>query len=213
MSLIRVLRTDYNPLQQQANDNISKKCYDNLLHVRLRDYVTGDVISGVVDKISFLITYLYQSMMYVWKDVGHNELDGEILEKCYQGYLENLFDTNDMSEIVFRVKEYLGCDGIKVLKKYTKPMYKTVREAFGMIEGFKFTIKNDTLMKLLDNLGLTLKELLLNDGIELIITDEEDRPSTRYEKYINRKFGKQQLEVESEEDCTTLDLWFNSEVE
>lgn len=220
-SVIRVIKTDeYN---NTYNDEIYKGCADNLLHLRLRDYKIGDVISGVVDKISFLITYLYQSMMYVWKDIGHNEVDDEVLlEKCYQGHLENLLDTNDMSEIVYRVKQYLGCSGIKVFKKYTRPMYKKTIEAFGSIENYKYTVNNDTLMKLLDNLGLTLKELLLNDGIELVITESEDRASNRYAKFRNKFLKELADEPEDVVEEETVDsginpisLWSNniSEVE
>lgn len=158
-----------------TDKDINFLCSDSKLHIRLRDYNTEEVIHGFINKLTYLITYLFQ------RNINTNDIDNFVNNdssiKQLNSWLESLFYSLD--------KNYKG---LKILQNYRKikltqptPCGGFSKGACPLMDGITYgdiSFFNNKLTV------VNLETFLLNDAIDLVITKDTSRDS--YKKFTNK---------------------------
>ena len=164
------------------DSDINFLCSDKKLHIRLRDYDHEEVISGFINKLTYVITYLIQRC-----DVG-TKSDDEIISN----FVKNDTDFKNIDAFLQQVFSSRGLDyrGIKISKSYRK--VKTSKNTLGSFkEGTCYLEDNckfGDFTFLTNSLGLDFVAFLLNDAVDLVIT--KDSLNNSYTKFVNKKLRK-----------------------
>ena len=177
----------YNPLMDlrisALDRNISFVCSDNKVHVRLRDYDHPEVISGFINKLTYLVTYLFQRSIDISIDDFISKDDSF---KALNDWLKANF--------IAAGKKYKG---LKISKNYRR-ISKEKANPLGSFEIGTCPLKNDITYGDLDFfhcslIGLGIENFLFNDAIELHITKVKHIDS--YKKFHNKELKKVKKET------------------
>ena len=171
----------------RSTDYVNFLCSDNKVHVRLRDYDHEEVIHGFIDKLTYLVTYLFQRSAVT---------DAEAIETFAKQDEDIKILTDYISEFFyFTPSANRNFSGLKISKNYRKNSNK-----YSLLGSFKkgtcplkdsCSFSNTTFF--MDKLGLSLDDYLFNDGVELIITKDSDKEY--YQKFVNKVTRKNEKEV------------------
>ena len=156
----------YSP-EKTEKVNANYLCSDLKVHIRLRDYDHEEVISGVINKLTYLVTYLIQ----------RGNLDRVDADKAIEKFVNN---NADFDEVV-RAIGYR----IKVTKNYrkkgiTNPLGSMGNGVCPMEDGYIY----GNLAFFLCKLNLTLDEFLWNDAYEIVISKAKE--TNVYKKFLNK---------------------------
>ena len=170
--------------QNVLDSSVNFLCSDDKLHIRLRDYDHEEVISGFVNKLTYVITYLIQNY------VAGNKSDEEVIDSFVKNdaaFCEISLWLNE--EFTSRGVNYKG---IKLSKSYRKVKKNSkslgsFKEGTCYLEGgCKFaSFENFALSLGIVNLGT----FLLNDAIDLVIVKDTSKKSC-YTKFTNKQVKK-----------------------
>lgn len=178
-------------------------CKDSKIHIRLYDYCMPMVISGFVDKLTFLVTYLLQGYIKTIKDsINLNDVDADYILTLFQDccYEYKILQ----KDIGLRIKGYKG---INILKEYTKinPTSKlgAVRNKFLPV-GCDMTL--DSLIQSFQQvyLSIDLMSILFNDSISIVLSDCLYVTDDLYSKYKNKLTKQKQKESKP---LSVINLW------
>lgn len=182
----------YNPNNEELEAAISKDinflCADNKLHIRLRDYDHEEVIHGFVDKLTYIVTYLFQRNVQTGKltnNILENFVNSDYAVKDLNMWLTSVFSTEGKT---FK--------GLKISRNYRKISNYSLLGSFS--EGacpLKDGMTYGDLQFFAESLRFVpLEEFILNDAIDLVITKSTVKNS--YTKFVNKakKSKKEKLE-------------------
>lgn len=175
-------------------------CADGKVHVRLKAFEAGVRISGFMDKLAFVLTYMFDRQI-----AG---LPPEHLKSLFDGYgdddgffaaaSERLMTTPAFEELERDVMESLdGCCGIKILRAYyRKASVRTKLDSLGHlceVRGLSDAeaLSNDpgfaySYMCFMSPTAGGMKSILFDDGIEFWLVDGDDAPTKETMKYVAR---------------------------
>lgn len=178
----------YSPEDEKWVDElgIDFLCSDNKVHIRLRNYDHPEVISGFVDKLTYLITYLICGK---WAD-----MPAASPEKIISNFTKLDEDFQRITEIIRDLLHEEKFAGIHIQKVYRKkPISKD--KLLGSFEPGTCPTSDDTtwarsLSNFLETLNISLGEFLFNDAYDIVLTDEAGEKQHRYQKFINKKENK-----------------------
>lgn len=174
-------------------------CKDNKIHIRLRDYDSEEVISGFINKLTFLVTYLINCQ---WKlNIVAADSDQAIID-CF---VERSKEAKTLIETI-RDASNNASAGLHVLPNYRKiSKYSKLgsininyKDILQVTDG---VVTSGSLDFILNKLRVSLTTFLLDDAYELVITKKEPTVNL-YSKYSNKT--SKQKETKSED---LVSLW------
>lgn len=180
------VKISYNP-SKDNNTNILDKvnflCVDKKIHIRLRDYDHEEVIHGFINKLTYIITYLFQRnalMMDSTNKEIKKFMDSDDALLCLEDAVNTLFK-NPI--------RYLDFTGFNIKPNYRK-IKKDVPTPLGSFSYGTCPLKNgctySDLNFLIDFFKLdSLEEFLTNDALELIICKDVQIKS--YDKFVKKE--------------------------
>lgn len=184
----------YNPTTDDStpvtSKNISFICSDDKIHLRLRDYDHEEVIHGFINKLTYVVTYLFQ------RAVISDELTNNIFEKFVNS-------DESLKKIEMWLKSiYLAngktLKGLKISRNYRKIKVPHSTPLGSFLPGtcpLKDGLSYGDLNFLQDTLRfIPLEELILNDSLDIVISKDVVKDS--YTKFVNKskKVKKDKLE-------------------
>jgi len=192
----------YTPTELKLKQDIIKYlCYDNKIHIRLRDFNKEEFLVGFEKKLSYLLSYLI-NYAYIPKLIGRHT-DKEILE--------GFFESDDMVRLIDFLKLHYA-DEIEFKGLVIKPVYKKNQKnykPFGNNDAkfFPDYIKSVSselgeLISFLNMLELQLYNYLFNDNY-IIWVHEKD--FTANKKFDNKKLKK--LNKQNDKTSNIVELW------
>jgi hypothetical protein len=176
-------------------------CKDNSIHIRLKNYNKPEVISGTINKLTYLIEYL----------LNYCYLPNTLLDKNDTDAILNSFMNSDtMGKIACILGNLKEQDNIKV--KILKVYSKKYNVSFGIMTPDVCPVGADddgkskcSLLYFLDSLNISLKEYLYNDGFEIHIENEKpDKIETVYSKFTNKAI---RYKNKHSKEYVNVDLW------
>ena len=175
----------YNPELEDYTPAVAKDinfmCSDGRLHIRLRDYDHEEVIHGFINKLTYLVTYLFQ------RQIITDGLTNNIIEK----FVKNDSDFIEVQEWLCNLFWEYGKNlkGLKISKNYRK-IKKDVETPLGsFLPGtcpLECGLRYGNIRFFEDSLRMfPMEEFLLNDAVEIVISKETVKES--YSKFTNKK--------------------------
>lgn len=197
--IYRVVYTPSNNSDARDGD-LKYICSDNKIHIRLRDYDHEEVISGLIPKLTYILTYMINSY-------GSGQMfvdDKQILESFIQTetfiYLESLLKESFNYDGSFNI----NCSGIRLFNNYRKKSNYNKLGSFSkgtclLTVDNKFESSVDELLR---DMGIPdLHYFLFSDRFELHITKNNKTSSTK--KYLAKTNKIKSKQFESK----TIELW------
>ena len=174
----------YNPTTEDStpvtSKNISFICSDDKIHLRLRDYDHEEVIHGFINKLTYVVTYLFQ------RAVISDELTDNIFEKFVNS-------DESLKKIEMWLKSiYLAngktLKGLKISRNYRK-IKKSVATPLGSFITGTCPLKDGITYGDIDFFASSLnfipiEELILNDSLDIVIS--KDVVKDAYTKFTNK---------------------------
>ena len=208
-------RLVFSPTNNKEEYTAKYTCWDNTLHVRFREYNKPEVISGFMNKLTFLLTYvvnknvLYEVMTI--EDIKENNF-----KKVWKKYSEFIYKSNSLEAlnkiIGAKLKDF---SGITISKNYRKSGYSDCMLQFGSISNHICPVDENgrgslalfakTLFNLQYSDYLTMCQLqtfLFDDRYVIEIVEEDDNILEVNSKYINKVENRNNKKAFDE-----LDLW------
>ena len=164
--------------------DINFLCSDNTLHIRLREYDHEEVITGFINKLTYILTYLIQ----------RNIIQGESADNIIKKFVKNDSDflrINDELKYIFN-QNGLPYAGITISKNYRK-IKQSVKYPLGNFKPgtcyLEDSCKFSDLLGLLTAFHISLSRFLEDDGYEIIICKDLD-VKVKYKKFTNKQARK-----------------------
>lgn len=171
-------------------DIIKYLCYDNKIHIRLRDFNKEEFLIGFEKKLSYLLSYLL-NYAYIPRLVG---------KYTEEEVLKGFFQNSEMLKLIDFL-ERCYADEIDYRGLMIKPVYKKNQKnykPFGATENnfFPDYVKNSSpevgeLMFLLDLFELTLYNYLFNDDYVIWLHEKDFTANKKFDKKELKKLNKQ----------------------
>lgn len=163
--------------------DIKYVCSDNKIHIRLRDYDKPEVIQGFIGKLTFLLTYLVNSVSSTATDDNPEELIDSFCAHNDDYFKLVSFINSALHEPKFK--------GILITKTYRKKDKGPRANYFGNMPKGVCPLVDDyrygDLNYFLSRLNMNLYSYLFNDGISIQI--HQPVVLTCYDKFA-RKISK-----------------------
>ena len=190
-------------------------CIDNKIHVRLRQYKESEKISGFVNKLTFLLTFLIDRQVAgyspdyikdIWKSI---ESQGkEKAKQFFNDTIIRLQNTPEYHLIENTVSlNIIDCIGIEITPVYAKKVLVTLMaEQFGFIPEIRHLTNmpyTNWLVGFLESIHLNLEEYLFNDNFEIWLTDKSSNVAKATKKYRTKVARK----TSSLSDKNSFTLW------
>jgi hypothetical protein len=173
-----------------TSKDIDFLCVDNKLHIRLRDYDHEEVIHGFVNKLTYVVTYLFQRAV----------VSGELTTNIFEKFVNSDTSLKNLSSWLETVYEYNGKSfkGLKISENYRK-IKKSVATPLGSFMTGTCPLKDGITYGDIDFFASSLnfipiEELILNDSLDIVIS--KDVVKDTYTKFTNKskKVKKDKLE-------------------
>lgn len=175
----------------------SPLCIDNKIHIRFRDYGAKEVIAGFEDKLTYMLTYLFNKEFTPTIE----EFEGAMTQGhsfVWSRYLPLFMDSQSYKEIESVIsKNIVGYSGILLTPKYVKKPYTNPWEQFGSIQDGASIPSTGPggegiLKQFLSVFKVSLEDYLFNDSYQFVI-DEKMVAETINSKFIKK--GRPNKEV------------------
>ena len=193
-----VKKLDFSALDEDVIVNYL--CKDNYMHIRLKEFGNQKaVITGLEQKLTFLVTYLINSVCYnyVDKDLIRQAEDKSSFKDIWNICIGKFLISKEFRTILNELKSrYSECKGVKILPAYSKTSnYVDAFSAFGEVHNLTLNISQQPLDEFLEFLDISLDEYLFNEHIYLVVDEEQE--------IKNQKFIKK---YEVKKSCS-INLW------
>lgn len=165
------------------NPNLNYACGDNKLHIRFRDYTKPQVISGFINKLTFVLTYLFNTEYRTTME------DSSITD--FKEYWEKHLG---LFKVLLAQKYNLSLETFEFKPNYTVKKYNVPKRQFGSI------------MTRSDYLGENLFELVSNEAIDIVLTNEPDTSYQLATKKFKNKLNKKIKKI-TKPEVVEVNLW------
>jgi len=162
--------------------DINWLCSDNKIHIRLRDYNKPEVITGFINKLTYLVTYLVNSGCTSSLESVRENPDAYLDTFCK--------NDSDFLRVVDLVKSSLHeprYSGIKVTKVYRKKKVNKPN-SFGIISDGALPVEDNyklgDLTYFVSSLRIPLHEFLFNDAYAIVL--QENTATACYDKFVRK---------------------------
>jgi len=166
--------------------DINWLCSDRKIHIRLRDYTKPEVITGFVNKLTYLVTYLVNSGCTSSLESVRENPDSYLDTFCK--------NDEDFLRVVDLVKSSLHeprYQGIKVSKVYRKKKVNKPN-SFGIISDGVLQVEDSyklgNLSYFVESMRIPLHEFLFNDAYTVVLSNDPARSC--YDKFVRKSFNK-----------------------
>lgn len=177
--------------REEGSAEINKYlCFDNKIHIRLRDFNKEEVLTGFEKKFTYLLSYLI-NYLYIPKLVGKYS-DKEILESF-------LLDET-VEQIIDFIRSCIYDSGIQYSGLLLKLNYKKDKnkyKAFGDTDAkfFPLQVKNNVTEAgsfefFLTTFNLDLYNYLFNDDYAIWLHEKDLKPNKKFETRKLKKINK-----------------------
>lgn len=204
--LISQIRKDISP-----QNNYDPTCFDKNIHIRLRNYKEDDVISGLEDKLSFVLSYFIQKFIKSFPSysIDFNIKDDSEATKNYifSKYINEFKQSNIYREIVSQLQTVIDFKDIVIKPLYSKKFTTTKVSQFGnLTEVIGDNFLGNTLSEFISLFRCeSIKSFLNVNSLSLMITEySEEDPN---EKYISKNTRKIEKELKKSNGYHESKLW------
>ena len=188
---------------QEVQWEYSPVCYDEKIHIRLRNFNTNKMIMGFENKLNFLLVYLINNYLKSLEGKAEFKADIELTkqsnkydEETFVKYIVKFKQTDEFKFLFNTVcNKYISCKDIRIAGLYSKKEHPNAWDSFGHISP-NLLPKTDTKgLTLIANftkvLGITLQQYLFNDNYILMISNYKFKnPNTKFENKLQKKIQK-----------------------
>lgn len=187
-------RIVYNPTADDTIPATSKDipfvCSDNNIHIRLRDYDHEEVIHGFINKLTYIVTYLFQRAV----------ITGELTDNIFEKFVNS---DESLDGLVWWLKSiYISngktLKGLKISKNYRKIKVSHSTPLGSFLPGtcpLKDGLVYGDLKFLQETFRfIPLEELILNDSLDIVISKDVTKDS--YTKFVNKSKKVKKTELE-----------------
>lgn len=176
-------------------------CSDNKVHIRFKDYITSERISGFEAKLTYLLSYL----------INYSYIPTLLVKTDNKVISDSFLKTDSVDDICSSIKFFMQNDnfkGLKLLKNYKRQLRTC--NYFGKLDPncFPLNYSSDipiagSLNSFLINFGnISLDEYLFNDSIEIIIHEARIIKEDKFKRKEIRKNNKSKSV-----DSDFVELW------
>lgn len=204
--LISQIRKDISP-----QNNYDPTCFDKNIHIRLRNYKEDDVISGLEDKLSFVLSYFIQKFIKSFPSysIDFNIKDDSEATKNYifSKYINEFKQSDIYREIVSQLQTVIDFKDIVIKPLYSKKFTTTKVSQFGnLTEVIGDNFLGNTLSEFISLVRCeSIKGFLSVNSLSLMITEySEEDPN---EKYISKNTRKIEKELKKSNGYHESKLW------
>lgn len=204
--LISQIRKDISP-----QNNYDPTCFDKNIHIRLRNYKADDVISGLEDKLSFVLSYFIQKFIKSFPSysIDFNIKDDSEATKNYifSKYINEFKQSNIYREIVSQLQTVIDFKDIVIKPLYSKKFTTTKVSQFGnLTEVIGDDFLGNNLSEFISLVRCeSIKGFLNVNSLSLMITEySEEDPN---EKYISKNTRKIEKELKKSNGYHESKLW------
>ena len=204
--LISQIRNDISP-----RNNYDPTCFDKNIHIRLRNYKEDDVISGLEDKLSFVLSYFIQKFIKSFPSysIDFNIKDDSEATKNYifSKYINEFKQSDIYREIVSQLQTVIDFKDIVIKPLYSKKFTTTKVSQFGnLTEVIGDNFLGNTLSEFISLVRCeSIKGFLSVNSLSLMITEySEEDPN---EKYISKNTRKIEKELKKSNGYHESKLW------
>lgn len=176
-------------------------CSDGYLHIRFRDYENECDIVGFEQKLTYLITTIFNKGFY-FMEIPDRDKTSKDFKYIWDKYSEKFLNSSHISELLDELKVmYPGLKGIKLYPNYRKDGYKDAMRQFGSVaEGAYPALHSDngsdgrcfSFFFLISSFStpssFKIRNFLFDDKCYLKIS--ELKTYDVYSKFVNRKNRK-----------------------
>ena len=196
-------------LKTQANNvdfNYEPTCFDKNIHIRLKMYEEGDVISGLESKLTFLVEYFLQLFIKEFPsykvDFKLKDDSESVKEYIFSKYINEFKQNSAVYKLLCsELGKLINFEQILIKPVYSKKITTTKMTQFGNILD---VIDENVMTKLPFNI-YSITSFLLNDSLSLIISEDiADNPN---EKYLNRSARKLEKQIKKANGYQENKLW------
>lgn len=191
----------YTP-EKDVENNIDFLCFDNKIHIRLRDYEREEVVSGFINKLTYLLTYLVN---YSWANKIVSAPNSNAI-------ISSFLSQNEDAELIIRTISNKIMDkkfkGISITTNYRRtkcnPLGSISKDLLPKNTSGEVSFSGD-LSLFLNKLHISLADYLFNDGYELVL--HKDSFKTPYTKFHKKAAKKVIKESKKEKEIEYVSLW------
>lgn len=192
-------------------NNYDPTCFDKNIHIRLRNYKEDDVISGLEDKLSFVLSYFIQKFIKSFPSysIDFNIKDDSEATKNYifSKYINEFKQSNIYREIVSQLQTVIDFKDIVIKPLYSKKFTTTKVSQFGnLTEVIGDNFLGNNLSEFISLVRCeSIKGFLNVNSLSLMITEySEEDPN---EKYISKNTRKIEKELKKSNGYHESKLW------
>lgn len=194
-----------------SQNNYDPTCFDKNIHIRLRNYKEDDVISGLEDKLSFVLSYFIQKFIKSFPSysIDFNIKDDSEATKNYifSKYINEFKQSDIYREIVSQLQTVIDFKDIVIKPLYSKKFTTTKVSQFGnLTEVIGDNFLGNTLSEFISLVRCeSIKSFLNVNSLSLMITEySEEDPN---EKYISKNTRKIEKELKKSNGYHESKLW------
>ena len=204
--LISQIRKD-----RSLQNSYDPTCFDKNIHIRLRNYKEDDIISGLEDKLSFVLSYFIQKFIKSFPSysIDFNIKDDSEATKNYifSKYINEFKQSNIYKEIVSQLQTVIDFKDIVIKPLYSKKFTTTKVSQFGnLTEVIGDDFLGNNLSEFISLVRCeSIKGFLNVNSLSLMITEyTEEDPN---EKYISKNTRKIEKELKKSNGYHESKLW------
>ena len=191
--LISQIRKD-----RSLQNSYDPTCFDKNIHIRLRNYKEDDIISGLEDKLSFVLSYFIQKFIKSFPSysIDFNIKDDSEATKNYifSKYINEFKQSNIYKEIVSQLQTVIDFKDIVIKPLYSKKFTTTKVSQFGnLTEVIGDDFLGNNLSEFISLVRCeSIKGFLNVNSLSLMITEyPEEDPNEKYISKNTRKIEKE----------------------
>ena len=164
-------------------------CYDNKVHIRLRDFNSNQVIKGFEAKLTYLLAYILHFNLLS---------DKEYKTKNIIRILQDLSETEEVEKIKLCIRKFTNDSnfkGLKISKNYNKGNLIDLGEVDNNC--FPVSSSDNSIENFLSKLHInTLSEYLFNDSYKIVIKEEKQLKDNKFTRKQLKKLKNKNLDFE-----------------
>ena len=195
------------------NLSYDPKCFDNNLHIRLKNFKVGDVIAGFESKLAFTLGYFLNLFIKTFPsasiDFAIPDNSEAIKQYIFSKYVNEFKQTPTFKALVTRLSTVIDFNDILIKPLYSKKAATTKMSQFGNVVNIigDELLSNDLEKFTTELINKTsIENFLLDDSISLLITEIEEDKDIK-EKYLNKNARKIAKELKKDNGYQQNKLW------
>lgn len=193
------------------NNTYDPTCFDNKIHIRLRNFESSDVIAGFESKLTFTLEYFLALFIKSFPSysVDFNIKDNNDATKQYifSKYINEFKQSDAFKEIYNDLNTVVDFIDIDIKPLYSKKFQTTKVSQFGnILDIVDENLLTNNVRDFTNSFNKeSIKSFILDDSVSLLITEvNEDNPN---EKYLNKNARKIAREIKKGNGYQENKLW------